>query len=120
MAFGPVLADRTSAELSRYLEFSEKKMFGGLAFLVNGNMCCGVSGSDLVLRLSPEAAERALRAPHTRPIDFTGKPMKSMICVGPEGIRSDPALRKWVSTAVEVARQLPAKATKAPRKKRHA
>lgn len=116
MAYDPVLADRVRAHVSRHVEFAERKMFGGLAFLVNGNMCCGVTGSDLVLRLTPATAARALQAPHTRPMDFTGKPMKSMIYIDADGTRSDATLQKWVRTAVDVARDLPGKDAKPSRK----
>src|SRR6516164_3220419 len=88
-------------------EFSEKKMFGGLAFMVNGRMSCGVLKTDLVLRLSPEEAAASLRQPHTRPMDFTGKPMKSMIYVSAIGTDSDQALATWVGSAVKLTRILP-------------
>ena len=87
-------------------------MFGGLAFLVNGNMCCGVTANDLVLRLSPEAAERALQAPHTRPMDFTGKSLKSMVYVEAEGTRQNASLQKWVRAAIDIVRTLPIKSAK--------
>jgi TfoX/Sxy family transcriptional regulator of competence genes len=99
--------------------FSERKMFGGLCFMVNGHMCCGIVKSDLMLRLTPEAAIAALREPHTRPMDFTGKPMKSMIYVDPEGVSSDAALEKWVSLGATLARQLPAKRPAATRRRVH-
>lgn len=106
MAYDPILAERIRAELARHVEFTEKKMFGGLTFLVNGKMCCGVTGIDLVLRLSPEEAERALSKPHTRPMDFTGKPMKSMVYVSADGTRSQESLRRLVQAAVEIATRL--------------
>jgi TfoX/Sxy family transcriptional regulator of competence genes len=84
-------------------------MFGGLAFMVNGHMCCGVLKTDLVLRLTPEEADAALREPHTRPMDFTGKPMKSMIYVSAIGTDSDQALEAWVESAVRLARSIPEK-----------
>src|SRR5215471_11619796 len=79
-------------------------MFGGLAFMVNGHMCCGVLKTDLVLRLTSEEAAASLRQPHTRPMDFTGKPMKSMIYVSATGTDSDKALAAWVESAVRLAR----------------
>lgn len=106
MAYDPVLAERIRAELSRHVEFTEKKMFGGLSFLVNGNMCCGITGSDLVLRLTPEGVERALEQPDTRPMDFTGKPMKSMVYVSAEGTASVVGLRRWISTAASMTKEL--------------
>src|SRR5690242_7079885 len=90
-------------------EFSEKKMFGGLAFMVNGHMCCGVLKTDLVLRLTPEEAAASLRQLHARPMDFTGKLMKSMIYVSETGTDSDESLAGWVQSAVRIARTAPDK-----------
>ena len=115
MAYDPVLAERIRAELSRHVGFTEKKMFGGLSFLVNGNMCCGITGSDLVPRLTPEGVGRALERPHTRPMDFTGKPMKSMVYVSAEGTASAVGLRRWISTAASTTKELAPK--KAPARK---
>ena len=77
--------------------------------MVNGHMCCGVLKTDLVLRLTPEETDAALREPHTRPMDFTGKPMKSMIYVSAIGTDSDQALATWVGSAVKLAWILPEK-----------
>jgi len=109
VAYDAHLADRIRLILNGTTEFSERKMFGGLTFLVNGQMCCGVLKNDLVLRLTPEQADTALRQPHTRPMDFTGKPMKSMIYVSPLGTDSEQALEAWVRTAVRLARSAPGK-----------
>lgn len=109
MAYDPVLADRIRAELARHVGFTEKKMFGGLSFLVNGNMCCGVTGTDLVLRLAPEEVERALSKPYTRQMDFTGKPMKSMVYVSAEGTSSGAALQQWLRIAAITALGMPPK-----------
>lgn len=115
MAYDLGLADRIRMVLGRGGDVSERKMFGGLCFLVNGHMCCGVVKSDLMLRLTPEIAAASLREPHTKPMDFTGKPMKSMIYVDSAGIDSDTSLERWVQSAEQVARGLPGKAAK-PRK----
>ncbi len=80
-------------------------MFGGVAYMVNGHMCCGVVKSDLMLRLGPAGAQAALREPHTRAMDFTGKPMKSMVYVEAAGVDSDDALESWIRLAVDFARQ---------------
>lgn len=120
MAYDPVLADRIRAELARHVEYTEKKMFGGLSFLVNGNMCCGITGSDLVLRLSPEEVERALSKPHNRPMDFSGKPLKSMVYVDAEGTSSGGALRTWIAVATTAAKQVPPKMPSARSKNRAA
>ena len=77
--------------------------------MVNSRMCCGVMKTDLVLRLTPEQAAASLRRPHTRPMDFTGKPMNSMIYVSALGTDSEQALASWVESAVAIARSLPAK-----------
>ena len=112
MAYDVHLADRVRPILKDVGEFSEKKMFGGLAFMVNGRMCCGVLKTDLVLRLTPEEADAALREPHTRPMDFTGKPMKSMIYVSAIGTDSDEDLAAWVESAVRLARSVPQKSAR--------
>lgn len=80
---------------------SEKKMFGGLAFMLNGSMCCGVIQNLLVVRVGADNYENALSEPHTRPMDFTGKPMKGYVYVEPEGYASDEELRKWLDRCVE-------------------
>jgi TfoX/Sxy family transcriptional regulator of competence genes len=105
MAYDPHLADRIRVVLGHAGDFSERKMFGGLCFLVNGHMCCGIVKHDLMLRLTPETAAAALREPHTRLMDFTGKPIKSMIYVEAAGIDSDSSLEKWVRTAEQLARR---------------
>lgn len=120
MAYDLGLADRIRVVLARLGDFSERKMFGGLCFLVNGHMCCGIVKSDLMLRLTPEIATSALREPHTRPMDFTGKPMKSMIYVDASGIDSDPSLERWVRTAERVAQALPSKIEKSRQPSRKA
>src|SRR5215472_12455937 len=109
MAYDVHLADRIRSILQSAGEFSEKKMFGGLAFIVNGRMCCGVLKTDLVLRLTPEEAAASLRQRHTRLMDFTGKPMKSLIYVSAIGTDSDQALTAWVESAVRLARNAPEK-----------
>lgn len=84
-------------------------MFGGIAFMLAGNMCVGVVGDDLMVRLDPADAERALAEPHTRPMDFTGKPMKNMVYVDAEGTASDEELAKWVDAGADYAMSLPPK-----------
>lgn len=82
-------------------------MFGGLAFLVDGKMCCGVIGKDLVLRLGEEGTVRALGRAHTREMDFTGRSLKTMVYVAPGGYRRETDLRRWVGRAIEYVRSLP-------------
>ena len=107
MAFDAGLADRIRVVLTGTRGVSERKMFGGLAFLVDGHMACGVVKSELMLRLGDTGAAAAVARPHARPMDFTGKPMKSMIYVGAEGIDSDGALGEWVGMAVGFVKTLP-------------
>jgi TfoX N-terminal domain len=107
MAFDEDLADRTRAALSAVsATATERKMFGGLAFMIGGHMACGVV-KDMV-RLGPEAAGHALDQPHVRPMDFTGRPMKGMVFVEPAGLHES-ALRHWADAAAEYARSLPPK-----------
>lgn len=84
-------------------------MFGGICFMMDGHMCCGVVKTDLMLRLAPESVTRALQQPHTRRMDFTGKPMKSMLYVDAIGTDSDEALEQWVESALAFVRTLPPK-----------
>ncbi|MFN7920642.1 MAG: TfoX/Sxy family protein [Bryobacteraceae bacterium] len=109
MAYDLGLADRVLRVVSRSGPVVERKMFGGISYMVNGHMCCGVVNTDLVLRLTPDAVAAALKKPHTRPMDFTGKPMKSMIYVSAAGLERDDQLEKWVGAAATCARSLPPK-----------
>jgi TfoX/Sxy family transcriptional regulator of competence genes len=109
MAYDENLAERIRAVLKDQPAVSERKMFGGLAFLVAGNMACGIVGEELMLRLGKDGADAALDEPHTRPMDFTGRPMKSMVYVAPAGFASEQQLRAWVDRGVVYARSLPPK-----------
>ncbi len=109
MAYDEKLAERVRKILKRRRGVAERKMFGGICFLINGNMACGVVDEELMLRLGKEGAAEALRHPHTREMDFTGKPLKSMVYVIPAGLRTKPALEKWVKRAADFARALPPK-----------
>jgi hypothetical protein len=108
MAYDEGLADRVRDVLAPQAGLTERKMFGGLAFMLDGHMCCGIVGSDLMLRLGVDGADAALARPHVRPMDFTGKPMSGMVFVAPEGLRGT-ALRGWVRRASAFARTLPPK-----------
>jgi TfoX/Sxy family transcriptional regulator of competence genes len=83
----------------------ERRMFGGLALLVNGKMCCGVIGSDLVARVADDEADAALNEPHVRPMDFTGKPMRGWLYIARESLADDAALDRWVASGLEMARR---------------
>ncbi len=109
MAYDDKLADRVRTVLKRRRGIAEKKMFGGLAFLHNGNMCCGVIKNDLVLRLGEDGATKALDKPYAREMDFTGKALKSMVYIGPAGYRTEAQLRRWVGQGVDYVKSLPAK-----------
>jgi TfoX/Sxy family transcriptional regulator of competence genes len=84
-------------------------MFGGIAFMLAGNMAVGVIGEDLMVRLDPADAEKALEEPHTRPMDFTGKPMKKMVYVDPQGTEREEDLAAWVEAGADYASSLPPK-----------
>jgi len=109
MAYDETLAARVRGILSPVAGFSEKRMFGGLCFLIHGNMCCGVLKDELVLREEPKRAEKLLARPHTRPMDFTGRPMKGFVFIETGGLRTARQLRKWVSMARTFAQSLPRK-----------
>jgi TfoX/Sxy family transcriptional regulator of competence genes len=102
------LADRVREVLPRGEAVTERRMFGGLAFMLGGHMFCGIVKDALMARLGPEAADRALDQPHVRPMDFTGRPMKGMVFIDPAGLHG-PALQRWVTAAVEYGRTLPPK-----------
>jgi len=108
MAYDEKLADRVRKQLAKRKGIAEKKMFGGLAFLVNGNMSVGLHGGELIVRLDPGETDAALARPHTRIFDITGRPMKGWILVEPAGLDGD-ALAKWVDTGVSYAKSLPPK-----------
>lgn len=109
MAFDEKLAERVRAALARRRGVSEKKMFGGVAFLADGHMFCGVNQADLVVRVGPEAWAKALARRHARPMDFTGKPLSGYVYVAPPGVRTAASLKAWVERGLEFARTLPPK-----------
>jgi len=109
LAYDEKLAERVRALLSAHPAVTERKMFGGIAFMVGGSMCCGVVGDDLMVRTGPDKYAEALSRPHARPMDFTGRPMKGMLYVGALGCRSDSDLEQWVRTGAEFAASLPSK-----------
>jgi len=109
MAYDEHVADRVRTAIGDSKHLSEKKMFGGLAFLYRGNMVCGVMNQDLVLRLGEDGAAEALKTRHVRPMDFTGKPMKTMVYVAPAGFATSRGLAAWIKKALAFAKSLPAK-----------
>ena|SRR5437868_15136747 len=110
MAFDETLAARIRAKLGKKKGVVEKKMFGGLAFLLNGNMSCGVRGKEMMVRLAPEDTDGALAQSHTHTFEISGRgPMKGWILVEPEGLKTDKDLSTWVDTGVKYAASLPPK-----------
>jgi TfoX/Sxy family transcriptional regulator of competence genes len=109
VAYDEALADRVRDVLAPRADVSERKMFGGIAFMIGGNMAVGVIEEDLMVRLDPSDAEQALSEPHTRPMDFTGRPMKGMVFVDSAGTAADEDLAGWVDTGADFAASLPAK-----------
>ena len=100
MSYDETLANRIRRALERRDDVVEKKMFGGLCFMVAGAMCCGLTKADLMVRVGPAQHDDALAQPHARPMDFTGRPMRGMVFVAPEGVRTDAALERWVARAL--------------------
>jgi TfoX/Sxy family transcriptional regulator of competence genes len=109
MAFDEALADRVRDMLGARADVSERKMFGGIAFMVGGNMAVGVIKDDLMVRLDPADAEKALAEPHARPMDFTGRPMKGMVYVDRSGTADEEDLASWVDAGADFAASLPPK-----------
>src|SRR5260370_1599901 len=107
MAFDEKLAGRIRKRLGKRAGLVEKTMFGGIAFLLNGNMCCGVHGAELIVRLDPEQTDKALSERHTRLFDLTGRPMKGWILLEQKGLAPDSRLRKLVGVGTEDASSLP-------------
>lgn len=99
MAYDEALAERVRGVLDQHPGITEKRMFGGVAFLLGGKMFCGVASDDLMVRVGPERYEEALRHPHARPMDFTGRPMKGYVFVGTPGTRTGRQVRAWVDRA---------------------
>ena len=87
----------------------EKKMFGGLTFMVRGHMCCGVINDDLVVRVGPDAYDVAISLAHARPMDFTGKPLKGFVYVAARGCKTEKSLKSWVEHGLEFVKSLPPK-----------
>ena len=107
MAHDEGLAQRVREALGELPGLVEKKMFGGIGFMVQGNMACGVNGDELIVRVGPEGYQEALAKPHARPFDMTGRPMKGWVWVASEGYESDAALEDWVQQGIEFALSLP-------------
>jgi TfoX/Sxy family transcriptional regulator of competence genes len=109
LAYDETLAARVRDVLALEPDVAERKMFGGLAFMLRGNMCCGIIHDDLMVRVGADAHDQAVAEPHVRPMDFTGRPMKGMVYVAPAGTAGDGELRTWVERAVAHAKSRPPK-----------
>ncbi len=109
MAFSTILAERIRHTLARKRGITEKRMFGGVGFLLNGNMLVGVWKDSLVVRLGPEVSVAALEQSHVRPFDITGKPMRGWALVEPEGLELDSQLAEWIDQTLQFVRTLPPK-----------
>lgn len=110
MAYDEKLAEKVRRILKGKRGISEKKMFGGLCFLHHGNMLCGVDNkSRLMVRVGADNYPKALKTKHAREMDFTGRPLKGMIYVDPEGTRNKAGLTKWIEMGLNFTRTLPRK-----------
>ena len=108
MAFDEKLAERVRKLLQRP-GMVERRMFGGVAFLLNGNMSIGIHGDELIVRVAPDSTQAALKEPGTRVFDITGRPMKGWLLVGGDAIEKPAALSKWVKRGLDFAASLPKK-----------
>lgn len=110
MPYDEGLAQRIRDLITDHPNTTEKKMFGGIAFMVNGNMALGITGkNELMVRIGPDQYEKALKERYAKEMDFTGRPMKGMIFIESEGVESDEILTKWIEKGMTFASSLPAK-----------
>ena len=109
MAFNEALAERIRRGLARKKNIEEKKMFGCICFFINGNALVGVWKDRLIARLGPDEGEAALREPHVRAFDITGRPMRNWVAVEPDGVEDDDQLTGWIDRATKFVRTLPKK-----------
>jgi TfoX/Sxy family transcriptional regulator of competence genes len=119
MAFDEQLAARVRSILDHHPKVTEKKMFGGLAFMVRGHMCVGVEKDRLMVRVGPTAYPALLQDPHAREMDFTGKPLKGYLYVNSKGLSTETALNRWIEHGLALVGTLPEKTPK-PRRGRSA
>jgi TfoX/Sxy family transcriptional regulator of competence genes len=109
MAHDEGLAQRVREEIGELPGYVEKRMFGGIGFMLHGNMACGMIGEDLIVRVGRERYESALNEPHTKPFDMTGRPMRGWVVVTAQGYAADEDLADWVQQGVSYASSLPPK-----------
>jgi hypothetical protein len=111
MAYDERLVERIRHLLAGRADVVEKRMVGGRSFMVGGHLCCGVTRSDLMVRVGPAAYESSLAQPHTQPMQFAGRPLIGYVLVCPEGHASTTQLRTWVEQGIDFVSTLPAKAS---------
>ena len=109
MAYDISLAERIRKVLRGRSKLTEKQAFGGISFMLNGNVACGVIGGEMMVRVGPAAHEQAVHQPHARIFDFSGRPSKGWIMVAPDGLKTDADLKSWVHRGVDFASSLPPK-----------
>jgi TfoX N-terminal domain len=109
VAYDEGLAERIRDQVAGDLLMSERKMFGGLCFMSGGNMCFGVIGTDLLVRVGPESYAASLDLPHVREMDLTGRPLRGMVLVDSEGLSEDDSLREWLDRGLDFTDTLPPK-----------
>lgn len=109
MAYDEGLARRERAQLAHQADLSERQMFGGLAFMVRGNMCCGIVGEELMVRVGPEQYAAVLAQPHAREMNFTGRSMRGMVMVARDGLATDEVLAQWIRQCIGFVSSLPSK-----------
>lgn len=109
MAFDEGLAMRIREQLSEQPGLSERRMFGGLAFMVNGNMCAGVLGDELMARVGPAQYQSALVQPYAREMDFTGRAMTGLVMVSQDALAEDDELDAWLQRSLDFCLSLPPK-----------
>lgn len=112
MAYDEGLAERLLEYFEGRTDVNPKKMFGGLCFMVSDHMCCGIVGDALMARVGPENYKECLSQKHVKEMDFTGKPMKGMVYVSPEGFESESQLEGWVKVCESFVQSLPPKKVK--------
>ena len=109
MPYDEHLAERVRKTIGKKRGITEQKAFGGVGFMLHGNMACGIIGEKLMLRLGADGAAAAMEEEHVTPMDFTGRPMKTMVFIKPGGTEADADLQKWIGKTLAFAKTLPKK-----------
>jgi TfoX/Sxy family transcriptional regulator of competence genes len=116
-AYDTEIAERVRHALADRADVVEKRMVGGLSFLVGGNMCCGVTGQRLMVRVGAEGRDSALTEPHVWPMEFAGRSLRGFVCVDQDGFRTEAALAAWIQRGLDVVALLPAKPARPARRR---